>query len=110
GSGSRWTSSQSLFVGGNSTTSNGTGILNVNSFGMVNVGDKLKLWNRGTVNLNGGTINAASLELVPSSSSPFPTFNFNSGTFRFTGNATLDSSLLDTLLGPAHAVAPGKHL
>ena len=97
--GSNMNTSMSMYVGGNPSAQGGTGILTVNSGGTVNVTDTLKVWNTGTVTLNGGTINMAALDVVSS-----PDFVFNTGTVHFTGAAVLDQAALDDIF--AAAVVP----
>ncbi len=63
GSGSTWENSNNLFVGGNNLSAGGAGTLTV-SGGEVSVGGELKIWNTGTVNLEGGTLDAATLDLT----------------------------------------------
>lgn len=93
GAGSNLTSGDSLFVGGNNTFALGNGTLTVNSGGTVNVTNHLKVWDAGTVDLNGGTINTASLERDNGS------INFNAGAL----NLTASGLLVDTggVLGSA---------
>lgn len=98
-SGSTLSSGGSLYVGGNNSSAGGDGTLNVELGGTVDVTGELKLWDNGKVNLNGGKINAASLVLEDPPEFPFPVFTFNSGTFRFTADATLNSETLSDLLG-----------
>ncbi|MDP6637397.1 MAG: PEP-CTERM sorting domain-containing protein [Phycisphaerae bacterium] len=65
GAGSTWTNSGGLYVGGNETSSGGTGLLTVQNGGEVRVGETLKIWDTGTLNLNaGGAVAADALELV----------------------------------------------
>jgi T5SS/PEP-CTERM-associated repeat protein len=99
-SGSSLNVGQNLFLGGNASGNGGDATLNVNAGGTVNVTGQLKLWEDGKVNLNGGTINAASIDLADPLAAPFPNFTFTSGTFRFTAGTTLGTETLDDLLGP----------
>jgi len=73
---SRWNSSGSVYVGGNESGAGGTGTATVGYGGTVNVAGTLKVWDDGTVNLNGGTINTGSLVFSGS------TFNFNNDPHR----------------------------
>jgi T5SS/PEP-CTERM-associated repeat protein len=79
GAGSTWNNSASVSVGGSGVSAGGVGTLTVETGGTVNFGAQLSLWDNGTVNLSGGTINVKSL------TSSGGTFNFNSGTLAFTG-------------------------
>ncbi len=58
GTNSTWTNSGDLFIGGDDTSAGGTGTLNAQNNGVVEVGGALKIWPDGTVNLAGGTLNA----------------------------------------------------
>jgi len=58
GTGSNWTNNNDVYVGGSSSSAGGTGILNVNTGATVSVTNTLRLWNTGTVNLFGGTLQA----------------------------------------------------
>lgn len=76
---STWNNSQNLFVGGRSSTSGGTGTLEINTGSTVSVGNALKIWEGGTVNLNGGTLTTGSLEILGA-------FNFSQGTLNLTNS------------------------
>lgn len=105
--GSLLSSGDSLFVGGRVGTQGGTGNLNVNAGGTVSVTNELIVYNTGTLNLNGGTIEMATLTIV----SP-PDFNFNTGTVRFTGDKTLNTTALTDLFGdiPNPTLSENQHL
>ena len=105
-----WNIGSSLFVGGSDTAAGGTGTLNVNVGGTVDVTSSLALWYNGTVNLNGGTIETGELLLAEALSAPFPAFNWTNGTFRLKGNQNLNMETLDDLLGTAHTLGAGQHL
>jgi T5SS/PEP-CTERM-associated repeat protein len=105
-----WNNGASLFVGGSDTASGGTGTLNVNAGGTVDVTSTLSLWYKGTVNLNGGTIKANELLLADPLVAPFPTFNWTSGTFRFKANGNLNMETLHDLLGDAPTLVAGQEL
>ena len=105
--GSNFNTSMAMYVGGNPSAQGGTGILTVNSGGTVNVTDTLKVWNSGTVTLNGGAINMATLDVVSS-----PDFVFNTGTVHFTGAAVLDQAALDDIFAaaPVPTLGANQHL
>ena len=108
--GGTWNVGTSMYVAGDVATASGgagTGVLNVNSGGLVDVAGTLKVWNNGIVNLNGGTIEANALDVVEAGA---PQFNFNSGTFRFASTATLNADTLEDLLGASPTLTAGKHL
>ena len=109
-SGGTWNVATSMYVAGDVATAAGgagTGVLNVNTGGLVDIAATLKVWNNGVVNLNGGTIEANALDVVEVGT---PQFNFNSGTFRFASTATLNADTLEDLLGVTPTLTAGKHL
>ena len=65
---SKWTCSQSLYVGGGDTAAGGTGELTINGGGPIatalDVANTLKVWGSGTVNLSSAQIIANEIELV----------------------------------------------
>ena len=83
--GASLSSNSELYVGGYETASSGNGVLNINPGGSVNVATNLKLWSGGSVNLNGGTLNLASLELAGG------VLNHNAGLLHFTQNLSIGS-------------------
>ena len=110
-SGSTLNVGDSFFLGGNASGGGGDATLNVGTGGTVNIAGELKLWDDGKVNLNGGTINTATFDLDDPAEIPQPDFMFNSGTFRYTAGATLNSETLDDLLGPGvPTLSGGKNL
>lgn len=62
GNASTWTNSDSLIVGGTLVGSEGTATLNVANSGTVISGNLLKLWDTGTINLDGGAIQTRSFD------------------------------------------------
>ena len=99
-----WDSSGSVYVGGREESAGGTGTLTVGLGGTVNVADTLKIWNNGTVNLNGGTINTGELAFAGSE------FNFNAGKLHFASDPGLDAAMLARILGPTPTVSGDQHL
>ena len=79
GAGSTWSNNSSLYIGGNVGAAGGTGTLNISNGGTIDVTDTLKVWNAGTVNLNGGSITAGSFD------STLGTFNFTDGALTVNG-------------------------
>ncbi|MGE0384984.1 MAG: beta strand repeat-containing protein [Gammaproteobacteria bacterium] len=69
----------SLHVGGSTDGVGGTGLFNVNG-GVATVAQNLTLWDDGTVNLAGGTLNVGRLDKQGS------TFNFIAGTLNLTNS------------------------
>ncbi len=87
GSGSTWTQSGGLFLGGSSVASAATGSMTVAAGGTLNVGGTLKLWTNGTLSLDsGGSVTAQSFDRSSG------TFSFNGGTFTVSGGTYTQSS------------------
>jgi T5SS/PEP-CTERM-associated repeat protein len=82
--GSEWTNSGSFYVGGTQSSAGIFTSLSAERGATLSVGGTLKVWNQGTLNLNGAVINAGSLELVPGS-----TFNWSTGTLNLTNNGLI---------------------
>ena len=61
GNGSLWTTTESLYVGGSDSAAGGTGAVTVSSDGHVGVGGALKVWETGTLTVDGGTVTAGGL-------------------------------------------------
>ena len=97
----------SMYVGGTSGGQAGTGTLNVAAGGTVDVATELKVWNTGTVNLSGGTIETATLDVITPGD-----FTFSTGTLRFTGGKTLDATSLPQIFGtaPVPTLVANQHL
>ena len=104
GTGSVWTSSSDVNVGGNFSFSGGTGTLTIGTGGAVTLTgvNTVRLWPGATVNLNGGTLSAASI--TPAGGN----VNFNAGTVSFPGVWTADFDQVNTLLGGTAALALGR--
>lgn len=75
GTGSEWNNSSSLYVGGSIAAAGGTGSLTAEDSGLVTVANRLKIWGGGTVTLQGGTIQADTLDI----SAVGATFNMTGG-------------------------------
>ena len=80
GFGSQWNNSNSLYVGGKGSQAGGAGILNIADSGLVTVGNTMKLWSTGTVNLDGGRLATGSFD-----NSDTGTLNFHDGTLKVKG-------------------------
>ena len=105
GANSTWTNDANFYVGGSNTAAGGTGTLNVNIGGTVTVADTLKVWDTGTVNLNGGTLRFGELNLAPNAN-----FNFNFGTVALNGDLMFDATSAVASVIPNHTLTIGKHL
>jgi T5SS/PEP-CTERM-associated repeat protein len=92
-----------------SSQTSGFGVLNVNTGGRVVVASNLRIRNLGDVNLNGGQIDVGDALVFTDAGS---TFNFTSGTLRFTNAAgyTLSAAQLAGILGANPTLTAGKHL
>ena len=83
GTGSSWHSSDSLYVGGNDVAAGGTAGIAAQNGGHVQVDGTLKVWNTGTVTIDGGSIVAQSFD------------NTDDGLLTFfDGTLTIDSGAL----------------
>lgn len=90
-------------VGGSSSSAGGTGTLHVADGGLVSA-VALRLWPAGSVQLDGGTLVLNSLDAGGGR------LDWRDGRVTFSGSPTLDSSVLDALLGPGHVLGGGRTL
>jgi T5SS/PEP-CTERM-associated repeat protein len=91
--GANWTNAGNLYVGGNSSSAAGTGSLAASNGGTVTVGGELKIWDTGTVDLAGGTLNTTTLS--------------NLGTFNFSGGTLSVDQFIGDLVNNGGTLAPG---
>lgn len=113
----RWEIGGDLYIAGNrdlgSTGSftSGSGTLNIEENGTVSVAGFAILKDRGTINLNGGTFIADNLRFQNVAAGSDPTFNWNSGTLRYSEGKTLGTTDASFLFpgGPA-VLDAGKHV
>ncbi|MDP6634317.1 MAG: PEP-CTERM sorting domain-containing protein [Phycisphaerae bacterium] len=101
GSGSSWTCSGGLYIGGSDTDDGGTGVVTVNGGGLVDVAGVLKIWTDGTLNISGGSVIAGMLEDGGS------TLNFTSGSLTVGGDVAVGSG---ELLGDNQIINSNKTL
>jgi T5SS/PEP-CTERM-associated repeat protein len=104
GADSSWTSTSDLHVGGSAGGAGGTGELTVADSGLVDVTGVLKLYSDGTLNINGGTVRAGTLE------NDGGTLNFVSGLLAINGNMLQDANSplgLHLMLGPGRNLSVG---
>ena len=87
GSGSTWTTSGALYVGGDIGVAGGSANLTVQGGGLVDVGTLAKVWGAGQVNLAAGTINAAQFELAGGTLT-----GFGIGNAEITGGSTITAT------------------
>jgi len=100
GSGSQWNNSGNLYVGGSITDAGGNGDVTIANGGALNVAGLLQVWNTGTVNLNGGTVNIQTLDGTG-------TFNFLAGHLNISADLLLDTA---DLLGSTVSLTGVKSL
>ncbi len=96
GNGSTWNNWSDFYVGGGSTSAGGTGDLTVTNQGLVDVGGELKIWAPGTVNLTGGTLDAATID------------HTNGGMFNMTGGKLSVTTFTGDLTNAGGTLAPGQ--
>ncbi len=108
---SSWSIGGELTIAGTETSSqtSGSGVLNVNTGGLVTIASNLRIRNLGDVNLNGGEIRVGDEIIYTDAGS---TFNFGTGTLRFTeaGTHNLDFAQVDRLLGSNPTLLSNQHL
>ncbi|MDZ4818118.1 MAG: PEP-CTERM sorting domain-containing protein [Planctomycetota bacterium] len=81
GAGSKWAAGE-LYIGGDGNGTAGSGLLKVETGGIVDVSDTLRVWNSGQLKLNGGMLKVHHFNPSPG------TFTISSGTLAFSGNVT----------------------
>ncbi len=108
GAGSQWTNTGTLNVGGLSNNT-GTGAVTILPGGTVSVGTGLKIWNKGTANLFGGTLHFATSASY--SREPTGTFNFGAGTIQLAGNRLVGADpIVSTFFGSSPVIPTAKGL
>ncbi len=83
-------------IGGTTSTAGGTGDVTITTGGLLQVGDALKLWGAGTVNLLGGTLDATTID------------DTEGGTFNFTGGRLQVDTFTGSLINQGGTLAPGN--
>jgi len=113
----RWEVGGDLYIAGNrdlgSTGSftTGSGTLNIEANGTVRVAGFAVLKDRGTINLSGGTFVADNLIFQNVAAGSDPTFNWNSGTLRYSEGKTFSWGDTSVLFAGGPAVLDAdKHL
>lgn len=107
GTGSTWTNSDSLYIGGSTNTAGGTGTLNITNDGAVTVTNTTKLWAGGTLNLDGGTLTTGSFDNTEGG-----TFNWTDGTLSvgtYLGNLTQNAGILAAGNSPGTTLITGDY-
>lgn len=80
-----------LYLGGSSSSASGAGNLSITGGGSVNVGATLKLWNNGTLTIDGGNVTARSFDRSVG------TFVHNDGTLTISGGTYTHAPALGVL-------------
>ena len=96
GTGSKWTNSSKLHLGGAWWGSGGSGTLNIHDSGLVTVSDTTKLWDEGTIHLDGGTLDTGTLDLTVG------TFNMLDGLLR-ADSVIGDITIQGGIVAPGHS-------
>jgi T5SS/PEP-CTERM-associated repeat protein/autotransporter-associated beta strand protein len=100
GTGSVWTVSSAFNIGGNTTTSRGTGTLFVGSGGRIDVATITRIWSTGTVTIgNGGTL--ATRELAG---------NLTNHGHLFLGGSGASTSYSEVISGAGNVTKTGSNL
>jgi T5SS/PEP-CTERM-associated repeat protein len=108
GNESQWNNAVNLSIGGNDFLAGGQGTLTIGPGGTVTVGETLRLWNNGTLNLYGGTLALDGYGFNAVSGS---TINFLSGTVRLASDRTLGlDNAVAGLFGTVPQISTGRHL
>ena len=100
GTAASWQVTDSLYVGGSDSAAGGFGTITLDYGGTLDVGNTLKTWSNGKVNLKGGTLIAHRIDAAPG------TLVFESGELRysqateFTSSSTLAEQGIITVDGP----------
>ena len=97
GAGSTWSNTSDLYVGGSDVAAGGSGTVNVQNNGLVEIGGELKVWAPGTVNLTGGTLEVQTLDLTE-----------NGSTFNMTGGRLVAEIVNGDLTNAGGTLAPGQ--
>ncbi len=95
---------QNAVVGGALASDGGAGTLTINAGTTATVGGQLTIWSQGEVQLNGGTLQLATLN------DQGGLFQWNQGTVEFTQNTVLQAGLLNSLVGSGHSLTNGQYL
>jgi T5SS/PEP-CTERM-associated repeat protein len=119
-----WTNSTTFEVGGLfGSSTDGSGTVNVNSGGLLNVGTVLTVYGPGRVNVNAGgqvTVNTLAVSggafnlhggtlNLPAFTAPTSgSFNFSSGAVAFTGDWSGTAAQISGLLGSGASLTSGK--
>ena len=99
GTNSKWGIANSLYVGGEAGAAGGTGSLTVASGGLVTVGQRLELWDSGTVDVTGG----GALTVGSGSSAAGEVRLYTGGTLAGTGSITGTLRNLGGTITPGHS-------
>jgi T5SS/PEP-CTERM-associated repeat protein len=108
GAGATWNSNGTMYVGGNVDQAGSVGVITVETGGVVNIGQDLVIWDKGTIKLHGGRLNLASGDDLIFSDGAF---NFSFGTLHFTASQTIGAAgSIVQALGGERRLHLGQHL
>ena len=108
GAGSEWANSGSLFIGGTTSSAGGKGTLSIEAGATVSIGDTLKIWDQGAVNVLGGTIH---FDADGYDRDPTGKLNFLAGTLELAGDRDVGlDPVIDEFFSAAPAITSGKGL
>lgn len=96
GGGATLSVSDGLAVGGTTSSASGTGTLNIQNGGSVVVGDTLKVWGQGTVNMTGGTLDVGTLD-----------YSVAGATFNMTGGELTADMIMGDFVQNGGVLMPG---
>jgi T5SS/PEP-CTERM-associated repeat protein len=115
GPGTSWANSGSMRLGGDALSSGGSGSMTVND-GSVTVGGTLKVWGNFTLNVNGGSVAPAVLDVSGIVNRTGGTLDASSGTVTIrdggaiNGDITGNPSTLVTVQGPGGTWLPDSNV
>lgn len=97
-SGSTWTNTASLYVGGGSVAAGGAGSLAVNTGSLVTVGNTLKIWGAGVVNQQSSRLIVSSdISALPVDAGLYVGINKGNGILQLTSGSILNTD--DAVIG-----------
>jgi T5SS/PEP-CTERM-associated repeat protein len=85
---SNWNNTGSLYIGGSGSAAGGTGSLSISNSGKVTIAGTTKIWNEGTLTINGGILDTQHFD------ASIGTFNFVSGVLQVSGTTTVPDALV----------------
>ena len=105
GANAQWNNSDDLWIGGNGSAAGGAGTLNLYDSGLATVAGTTKLWETGTVYLDGGKLTTGSFD-----NSDGGNFNFHDGTLTVNGAGGVFNPGVDDFSINGNAADDASHL